>query len=122
MKRVFAVLAGLVAWTILWISANQGLLAALPEHVQVGEPIRHVGVLLFLIVYSAILSVLAGWITARVGERAMEPVWALALVLLAFGIFFQATSWSLFPLWYHLIFLGLVVPMTVVGGRKAGAV
>jgi hypothetical protein len=118
MRGFFAVVAGVAVWTVLWIGSNQGLIALLPEHVQPGLPIEHVGVLVYLIVFSSALSVLAGWITATLATRSpMGHVWALALIHLSLGIFFQATAWTLFPIWYHLVFLGLVVPMTLWGGR-----
>ena len=36
----------------------------------------------------------------------------LAGVQLLLGIMFEAVSWSLTPVWYHLVFLALVVPAT----------
>lgn len=117
MRSFVAVVAGVAVWTVLWLGGNQGLMALLPEHLRAGQPIEHVGALLFLIVFSSVLSVLAGWTTAALAPRPpMNHVWALALVQLSLGIFFQASAWALFPLWYHVIFLGLVVPMTLWGG------
>jgi hypothetical protein len=38
-------------------------------------------------------------------------------LLFAFGVFIQAQYWSRIPLWYHLIFLGLLIPMTYLGAK-----
>jgi hypothetical protein len=115
MKSVLAVLAGVAAWTVLWMAGTQGLMAVVPT-LQPEMPIEPLGALLFLIGYSVVLSVLAGWVTGRVAPRApVGPAGALAAVQLSLGIFFQASAWALFPLWYHVIFLGLVVPATVSG-------
>ena len=89
-----------------------------------GEPITGIPILLGLIAYSAVLSVLAGWVTAAVkgAPDAMVAVKGLAAVNLLIGIAVEVMYWSLMPAWYHIVFLALVVPMTMVGGRmKAGA-
>lgn len=117
-RAIGAVLAGAVVWAVLWIGGNATLAAALPDVVVAGERLDHVGVLLFLIVYSSALSLLAGFTTAKVrGPSPRTAVWVLAMLQLGLGLFFEISSWDLLPVWYHLIFLALVVPMTVAGGR-----
>ena len=105
-------------WGVLWNGGNAGLGAA--GVITIGEPITSVGVLLGLIAYSAVLSLLAGYTTAAVrgGPDAMGAVKALAVVNLAIGIVVEVMYWSLMPAWYHVIFLALVVPMTLVGGMR----
>ena len=44
------------------------------------------------------------------------PVLLGILLLLAF-IPVHLRLWSLFPLWYHLVFLGTLVPLIVLGSR-----
>jgi hypothetical protein len=117
MRSVLAVLAGAAFWAVLWIVGNQGLMVAFPEHLQPDAPIEHTGLLLWLIAFSSGLSVIAGWIAARVAARSpVGHATALGVLQLALGIAFQASAWSLFPLWYHVIFLGLVLPATILGG------
>ena len=43
------------------------------------------------------------------------PLWT-GILLLATGIAVQLQYWSLLPIWYHLVFLVLLVPSTVAGG------
>ena len=119
-RSVLAVLAGAVVWAVLWLAGTSGLAALVPEHTAPDEPLTHVGIMLFLIALSVALSVLAGWTTGRVSAvRPVRDATILAVLQLALGIGFQASAWSLFPLWYHLIFLALIVPATVYGGRLA---
>lgn len=59
---------------------------------------------------SGVVAAIAG------GESARGAVLGNALLLLATGIFVQAGLWSSMPVWYHLIFLVLLVPMTLLGG------
>ena len=35
----------------------------------------------------------------------------------AVGIAVEASVWSLLPAWYHIIFLVLLIPVTMAGGR-----
>lgn len=73
--------------------------------------------LLAFIGYSVLLSLLAGFVTAwAAGDRPMPVVWALAALQLGLGIVAEVSYWELMPVWYHLVFLALVVPATVAGG------
>jgi hypothetical protein len=45
----------------------------------------------------------------------------LAVIQLVTGIGFEVAYWQMAPIWYHLVFLALIVPATVWGGMlKAG--
>jgi hypothetical protein len=121
-RTIGAVVAGVVLWGVLWNGGNAVLGSS--GVVTVGEPITGAGVLLGLIGYSAVLSVVAGWVAAAIrgGPDAMVAVKGLAAVNLVIGIAVEVMYWSLMPAWYHVIFLVLVVPMTLVGGRmRAGS-
>lgn len=122
-RTIGAVIAGTVLWGIVWNAGNAALGAALPDLYVVGEPLTNVGVLVGLIVFSAIVSVGAGWVAAAIkGEPdAMVAVKALAALNLVIGIAVEISYWAMMPAWFHIIFLALVVPATIVGGRmKAG--
>lgn len=116
-RSIKAVLMGAVLWAILWVSGMKLAAALFPTLVPTGQPVTHTGALLGLIIYSVPLSVLAGFVTAvmAVGDR-MRTVWILAILQFALGIFFETSSWNLAPVWYHLVFLALVVPATLYGG------
>jgi|SRR5688572_28531657 len=117
-RTILAVVAGAVVWALLWVGGTQAAQAALPSVLAVGQPVTDAGALAALIVYSVLLSILAGYVTAAVATKEpMRAVWALAILQLALGIGFEASAWSLTPLWYHLVFLVLIVPATVYGGR-----
>lgn len=119
-RTIGAVLAGTVLWGVLWNGGNAGLSAAMPDLLPTGEPITNAGVLVGLIAYSVVLSALAGFVAAAIkGEPdAMTAVKALAGVNLLIGIVVEVMYWSLMPVWYHLVFLALVVPATLWGGAR----
>jgi hypothetical protein len=115
---ILAVLAGAVVWATLWVGGTQALQSAFPSLLAMGQPVTNAGALMGLILYSVALSVLAGYVTAAVASRdPMPAVKALAILQLLLGIGFEVTAWSLTPVWYHLVFLALIVPATVYGGR-----
>lgn len=122
-RTIGAVLAGAAAWAVPWIGGNVALAALLPELIVTGEQITSVGLLLFLIAYGGIaLSLLAGYVTAAVkGDDATRAVQILAGLQMALGLFFEITGWALTPVWYHVVFLICIIPMTLAGGKlRAG--
>lgn len=117
-RIILAVLAGAAVWALLWNLGTLGTQAALPDIVRPQQPLTHAGVLLAFIGYSVGLSVLAGFITALVGGKTPMPaVWALSILQLSIGVGVEASYWNLMPVWYHLVFLALIVPATVYGGK-----
>ncbi|MDX1645664.1 MAG: hypothetical protein R3304_00865 [Longimicrobiales bacterium] len=117
-RDIGAVAAGAAVWAALWLGMNAVLPSLFPETIVPGSPLDASPLLLFLILYSVALSVLAGYTTAAVkGGDFMGAVWALAGLQLTLGVVAQVSYWDLFPVWYHVIFLGLIVPATVYGGR-----
>lgn len=117
-RAILAVLAGAAVWAALWVGGTQAAVAVFPDLLPKDQPITHVGALLGLIVYSLPLSVLAGYVTRAVAARDPMPVvWGLAALQLIFGIIVEVSAWNLMPVWYHIVFLALIVPATVYGGR-----
>jgi hypothetical protein len=117
-RIVGGVVAGAAVWAGLWILGNKVGQASFPHLLAANQPVTAVSALLGMIAYSVILSVLAGFLTVRVaGAQAQPALWTLALLQLAFGIFAEVSYWSLAPVWYHLVFLALIVPATVFGGK-----
>lgn len=114
-KLVLGVLAGAVLWAVLWVGGTTGLAALVPEHMAPGQPLMHPGLLALLIAWSVVLSLLAGYTAARIGS--LRAAWWLAGLQLVLGIAIEAASWSMTPVWYHVVFLALLVPATVQGGR-----
>ncbi len=117
-RATAAVVVGALFWALLW---NLGTLIArtvFPGIIDPQLPVTLTGALVAFVLYSAVLSVVAGYITATVrGGMPMRSVWALACIQLVLGVAFEAAFWHMTPLWYHLVFLALIVPATVWGGR-----
>lgn len=66
---------------------------------------------------SFICSIISGLTAALIAKENNKSTLFLGVLLLAFGIFIQSVYWNYIPLWYHLTFLILLVPMTFLGGK-----
>lgn len=115
LKAIIAVIAGYAVWTVIWLGGNAVLFTDAAEVVAAGQPYTAAGPLLGAVVLSVVCSLAAGYVCAFLARG--RPLMILAVLLLLTGIGVQAGVWSLMPLWYHLVFLGLVVPVTMAGGR-----
>lgn len=118
LRSILSVVAGVSVWGLLWVSANLAVASAFPASFDEAGLTTAPTLLMLSIAISAGLSVLAGWLCATIAESSlMKHVTVLAFIQLAIGIFVQAGVWNLMPIWYHVIFLALVVPMHLAGGR-----
>jgi uncharacterized membrane protein len=117
MRLVLAVIAGFALWSVLWVGAHQGALALAPQLYDSGGIPTSPAIYAAYLALSIVCSLLAGKVARAVSTRGSGAVLALGLVLLAVGIAVQTSAWAQQPLWYHLAFLVLLVPMCLVGGR-----
>jgi len=122
-RKILAIVAGFVVWTIIWLGGNAVVQTAAADAIGEDGSVTSAGVLLLLLVISIVCSAAGGFVTAKVAtEGAAKIVLTLGIVLLVVGIAVQVfAAWDLMPVWYHLIFLVLLVPMAIAGGRMAGA-
>ena len=128
-RIVLGVIAGFFAWAIAWFGSEKILSAIWPESygahqrafeaaVTNGGPFTADTTLLLIhIVLASIVSVMSGFLAARIaGENRRAPL-VLGFLLLAFGLLKAVLSWPYVPIWYHVIFTALLIPMTILGGR-----
>jgi len=121
-RSILAVLAGMILWAGLWVGGNAVLRGALPDAYDAEGLTRSVAVLSLILVLSVVLSVIAGYLTAAIaGRRAILHAFVFGAVQLAIGVGVQAAVWQQMPLWYHLSFLALLIPASLLGGAlRAG--
>jgi heme/copper-type cytochrome/quinol oxidase subunit 3 len=123
MRPTLAVVLGFALWSALWLGSDQVFRslwpAAYPEDPT--TPVTAVLPLLAYLVASVVCSLAAGFSARKTAGSSSRAVLVLALILLAVGIAVQASAWTTMPLWYHLPFLILLVPVCLAGGGLAGA-
>jgi hypothetical protein len=118
MKKVLGVVAGYAVWTVLFLGGSAALRSAFGvSEIESFVANPSIPLLVLLLLLSFATSFVAGAVTARIAGVG-APVLILGGLLLATGIPVQIASWNLLPVWYHLVFLVMLVPMTVVGGRR----
>ncbi|NUO80827.1 hypothetical protein HUU05_12165 [candidate division KSB1 bacterium] len=127
-RIVLGVIAGFFAWAIVWFGSEKILSAIWPEfgaHQRAfqaaiengGQFTADTRLLLTHIVLGSIVSVMSGFLAALIaGENKHAPL-VLGFLLLAFGLLKVVMSWPYVPIWYHVIFTALLIPMTIMGGK-----
>lgn len=129
LRLVLGVLAGFFAWSIAWFGGEKILSAIGPEWFGVHQAafqaaVTHGGqftadttLLVTHVVLGSMVSLMSGFLAALIaGENKRAPL-VLGIVLLAFGLLKAILSWPYVPIWYHVIFAALLVPMTILGGK-----
>lgn len=115
-RNILAVIAGSVSWTVLWLTFMAFLKSAGQLPAEPTAPVERTSSLLMLLVASIVFSIVAGYVAALIPRGATYgPVIALCALQLTLGVFFQLQSWKLMPVWYHLAFLLLLTPATLLG-------
>lgn len=129
LKIVLGVIAGFVTWSVLWLGTDQVLIMASPSWYGIHQdnfelamvnqdPFRpETTILIMHLVRAVIISIMSGFLAAFVaGENRKTPL-ILGVLLLAFGLMVQVMAWNYLPIWYHLVFLAILIPFTVLGGK-----
>lgn len=119
-RKILAAILGYLLWTGLWLGGNALLFADLTDQVEAGEALADVGPLLGVLGLSVVCSLCAGALAGKLAPGARKVGTLLGFLLLATGMFVQWGVWDQMPLWYHLVFLFLLMPMVRIGGILTG--
>ena len=129
LRIVLGVISGFVAWLMVWVGSEKILSAIWPEGFGVhqrafeeavkngGQFTANTTLLLTHIVIASIVSVMAGSTAAQIAGGNTRAPLVLGFLLLALGLLKAVMSWPYVPIWYHVIFTALLIPMTIVGGK-----
>jgi len=129
LRIVLGAIAGFVLWSILWVGGDAILSAISPgwwgktslefrAAVENKTPYSLDSiVLIMLLVKSVVISVISGFVTATIARENAKSTLLLGILLVLFGIFIQSMYWNYMPLWYHLPFLLLLIPMAMLSGK-----
>ena len=116
-KVIAGFVVGFIVWSILWFGSD-ALIVSFPTL----APSRDYAViptnyLLLKLVSSVIFSTIAGLIAAWISGETMKAPLILGVMLLIVGLMVQISQWKPIPVWYHILFLILLLPMAVLGGK-----
>ncbi|HMT07988.1 MAG TPA: hypothetical protein PKA82_08290 [Pyrinomonadaceae bacterium] len=129
-KIVIGIIVGFLVWSIVWVG-GQAFLESTVSPNWIGQysreaekalmnntPIAHDSMIaLIFLVRSFFTSIIAGYMCALIAGEFKRSTLILGIILLAVGLMVQIMAWAVFPVWYHIAFLLLLVPMTVFGGK-----
>lgn len=118
MKTILGIVAGYIIWSILWVGIDGILRAVWTSYDQSVAAMTFSSWQLFVpLVLSVFCSIAAGFVAASIAKKNLIAPLILGILLLLTGIFVQMSVWEKIPLWYHLAFWILLVPMTIWGGK-----
>lgn len=128
-RMILGIIAGFVAWSVVWLGSEKVLSAISPAWFGAHQTAFEAAVanggaftadttfLLMKIVLGSIVSVLSGLLAAVIANENRRTPLILGILLVAFGLLIVYLSWAYVPVWYHVIFTVLLIPMTILGGR-----
>lgn len=128
LRIIIGIIAGYLVWSILWIGSDAVFSAISPDWGKTSAEFQAAAenktsytlassVLIVLLIKSFIVSIISGYLTAWIARENLKSTLGLGVLLLISGIFIQSAYWNYMPLWYHIPFLLMLIPMTVLGGK-----
>ena len=128
-KIILGIVVGFIVWSVLWVGSDALLMALSPDWygkhqtefenaINNQTPFAVSSTILIIgLIRSVIFSIISGFLAALIAKENTKSTLGLGILLLLFGIFVQSIFWNYVPLWYHIPFLLLLIPMTILGGK-----
>ena len=127
-RLVLGIIGGFIIWLATWFLyeiALSGIWPAFGVHQKAfQEAIKNGGsfaadttILLVHIVLGSLISIFSGSLAVKIAGGNKLAAWILGLLLLGLGLLKAAMSWPYVPIWYHVIFTAILLPMTILGGK-----
>jgi len=130
LRTILGVIAGFFTWIIVWVGIEKILSAIMPawygapqlafqNAVENGAAgfTAETRLLLSHIVIVTVVAAISGYVAALVARENKRAPLVLGFLLLAIGLLKVVMSWPYVPMWYHIIFTALLLPMALVGGK-----
>jgi hypothetical protein len=115
-KRILGVVAGLAAWVIVVIVAGTIMRLSWPAYASVADAMTFtLPMMVARLSIGALATLATGMATAAIDRSVLVRVIPGVLLLIVF-VPVHAMLWDKFPVWYHLIFLVSLVPLSYLGG------
>jgi hypothetical protein len=115
-RGIASVLAGLVAWICVATAVNFALRISWPDYAAAEKLMTFtLGMQVARLLTGAFASLSAGFIAAVIAKGSGTPARALAVMLVLLFIPVHYALWDKFPVWYHIVFLASLIPVTLLG-------
>lgn len=127
-KIILGIVVGFIVWSILWVGSDAIFAVISPSWGKTSADFQAATanktpftldswIFVVLLVKSFIVSIISGYVTVLIARENLKSTVGLGILLLIFGIFIQSSVWNYMPLWYHIPFLLMLIPMTILGGK-----
>jgi hypothetical protein len=129
LRVILGIVAGFIAWSILWIGSDQVLMMMSPDWYGAHQLAFEKAmtnktsftpdntILIMHLVRAIIITLMSGFLAAFIARGNRYAPLGLGILLLLFGAMVQAMAWNYIPVWYHIVFLALLIPVSILGGR-----
>ena len=129
LRIALGVIVGFFSWAVVWFGIEQILSAVFPvwygapQHAfqqaveNGGQFTAEKRLLLCHLDIGSIVSLIAGFLAALIARENKRSPLILGVLLLGLGLLKAAMSWPYVPIWYHILFTALLLPMAITGGR-----
>jgi hypothetical protein len=121
-KTIGATISGFLLWAAIGSLLILVLRLSWPAY-EAAHPTRHFTFFMLLVrlVIGAAATLGAGALVRRLTATPGRVVLIFGVPLLLANLFvhLREPTWSQYPGWFHLVFLGYLMPLTLVGGRLA---
>lgn len=122
LRAVLAIAAAFIVWFATAAVGNLLIRSLVPGYAEVEKAMTFsLAMLLPRLVLGAGASIVAGVACAAVAPKTRWPVFVFALLLLALFVPVHVSLWDKFPIWYHIVFLGSLFPMVLLGAKLLGS-
>ena len=120
LRSALAVIIGFVVIGGLAFGTDAIMHSVAPDKFGPNNSVSDFGLLAFTEIYVFVFAAFGCWLCARIAQRRpMFHALVLGVLGLVFNIVGGAMTWQLYPLWYTVVGLLLVMPAAWVGGRIA---
>jgi hypothetical protein len=128
-RIILGVVVGFIVWSVVWLGSDQVLITmskswygqhqfAIEDAKLNDAPFMADSTIVIIgLVRGLIASLMAGFIAAFIAGGNRKAPLILGFLLLVVGAAVEIYYWNYLPVWYHAIFLLLLIPMTVIGGK-----
>ena len=117
-RAVAGVCAGLIVWFVVATVLNLLLRVSWPGYAESEMSFTFtLGMLLTRLVLGVLSSLCAGFVATWITKGYAIGATVLGIVLIVVFIPIHYGLWDKFPVWYHVIFLGSLLPLTLLGAR-----
>jgi hypothetical protein len=120
-KAWISVLVGFVIWFVAATLGNLLLRALMPTYIAAEAVVAFtLPMLLARLAVGFFSSLVAGFACSYVARRSPKPLYVLSIIMVVFFLPVHYNLLAKFPIWYHVVFLGTLAPLIILGGALRG--